>query len=770
MYRPSRLVGRVAFSALTWLPWFMVERIAERNRLSEGMNATLNSIVQWIGAELRAGVDVRVIYQGTQGVREKLSFQLTQDRATRAVAKVALRPLAKACLRREHAALSAIHEAALGPMAYPRPKKFLDDGERVALILSVPHGEWKHHRGGLDQRVQQICMKLNQHRRKAVHPVDLVRELPDCADDEGLRQLRRWTLAYLMHAFSGEGAQVSCSHGDLAPWNLLEQNDGRLFLFDWEYYSESAPALFDAFHYVLMPEFLVRNRSAFDLFVALSKPESRERAWLNEVADQCGIQRRLVPGYLAAYLWEICVRAVTCNPETGRRVANPLERVSGPAELLRYLVRPTGPGPRVLVSAYACEPNKGSEPAVGWNMVKAISSVAGETWVVTRRNNRGAISDALPDFGDSAPAFIYVDPPRWLVFWKKGGRGIRTYYYIWQLAAWAKARKLVRAKQIDLAHHVTFVNDWLFSFLSLLRVPYVWGPIGSHPRIPPGLHGTQRSYLADTARIAFQGFMRYIDPLYWLTIVRASKIVGISADVFRRGPLRLVAEHKREVCPAIGIERQWQLSQSKTDRSEAAELRAVSVGRLIAIKGFDLALEAFARFLNNGGRGNYSIVGRGPERVRLERLAVELGIEEHVTFEPWLPREQVSKRMALADVLLYPSSESGGIVVLEAMATGLPVLCLDYAGPGEAVRRCGGFSVAPRDRAGTVAELAERLGQLSRRRPGEPMRAAVRDCVLWTYGWENRSERVRNWYEEMCGAWQAANGPGNVAIERDRER
>src|ERR1039458_2632356 len=87
---------------------------------------------------------------------------------------------------------------------------------------------------------------------------------------------------------------------------------------------------------------------------------------------------------------------------------------------------------RVLLSAYACEPGRGSEPAVGWNWVPHIAK-RHDVWVITRANNRSPIEKAL---GKPAPEnvhWIYFDLPPWARFWKKRERGLHLYYWLWQL-------------------------------------------------------------------------------------------------------------------------------------------------------------------------------------------------------------------------------------------------------------------------------------------------------------------------------------------------
>jgi hypothetical protein len=138
---------------------------------------------------------------------------------------------------------------------------------------------------------------------------------------------------------------------------------------------------------------------------------------------------------------------------------------------------------RVLVSAYACEPGKSSEPGVGWNWVRQIARF-NEVWVVTRANNRPPIEAALAKDPIPNVHFVYFDLPAWARFWKKRGYNVRPYYYLWQLGVYFVVRKLHRHVVFELVHHVTFVNYWLPSFLAILPVPFVLGPVGGGESAP----------------------------------------------------------------------------------------------------------------------------------------------------------------------------------------------------------------------------------------------------------------------------------------------
>ena len=88
---------------------------------------------------------------------------------------------------------------------------------------------------------------------------------------------------------------------------------------------------------------------------------------------------------------------------------------------------------KVFISAYACEPNLGSEIGVGWNWMLQMSTFF-ELWVLTRKSNQSSIETWLSKNKDyNHINFLYFDLPYYLRFWKKGLRGVRTYYNIWQL-------------------------------------------------------------------------------------------------------------------------------------------------------------------------------------------------------------------------------------------------------------------------------------------------------------------------------------------------
>ncbi len=409
---------------------------------------------------------------------------------------------------------------------------------------------------------------------------------------------------------------------------------------------------------------------------------------------------------------------------------------------------------RILASTYACEPGKGSEPGVGWNWIKQISRFH-ELWVLTRSNNAPAINAALVAEPMPSVHWVYFDLPRWARFWKHNGLGVRVYYYVWQFGAYLKARRLNRRLHFDLVHHVTFVNYWLPSFMALLPIPFVWGPVGGAESAPPGFWQSfdWRAKVYELAR----NFARRVagaDPFVRLTARRAC--VGFSTTAATEQRLRKLG------CRNVIVYSEARLSNSEIRRlaqfsqRQSGPFRLLSTGRLLHWKGFDLGLRAFAALRPQVPDCEYWIIGNGPERKRLQQLARQLGIEDRVTFWGALPREQVLEKLADCDVLVHPSlHDSGGWVCLEMMAAGRPVVCLDLGGPATQITESTGIKVGATTAEEAVAHLSAALVRLAadpalRAQMSEAGRRRVREH----FDWDRKGEWMNRIYQGVGNAIQ----------------
>jgi glycosyltransferase involved in cell wall biosynthesis len=116
------------------------------------------------------------------------------------------------------------------------------------------------------------------------------------------------------------------------------------------------------------------------------------------------------------------------------------------------------------------------------------------------------------------------------------------------------------------------------------------------------------------------------------------------------------------------------------ENSTARPLRLLAIGRLVSMKGFDVAIRAVELANQNADRpvAELSIIGEGSERESLEQLVDSLGVASAVTFKGRLDNSTVCEHLQEADAVIVPSTfEPYGVVVLEALAHGRPVLASD---------------------------------------------------------------------------------------------
>jgi glycosyltransferase involved in cell wall biosynthesis len=393
---------------------------------------------------------------------------------------------------------------------------------------------------------------------------------------------------------------------------------------------------------------------------------------------------------------------------------------------------------KVLISAYACEPGRGSEPGVGWNVVRELSS-RHELWVLTRANHEAAIRNS-GEAWTTRVHWIFVDPPLWQTFWKKGGRGLRCFYLLWQRQALAAARRLVAAEAIDLVHHLTFGNFLPASPLADLGLPFVGGPLGGGESMPPDLFDgcdTRTKWSEWTREAARELACRWPGTRRrYRSAAALLAATPATADLLRAMGARRV--EVRFQSALSDDERVW-LGGFATDRSDrSGPLRLVAASRLIGWKGIDLAIDAVALARDAGPEVCLTILQDGPERKRLEARVRRLGLAEQVSFEGRLAtREEACRRIGGAEALIHPAwHEAFGQVCLEALAMGVPVICLDWAGPGRIVNESCGYKVGPGPRPSLVEGLAGAMSRVLEDRPRAGMVAAAARARAAQFRWQ----------------------------------
>ena len=255
--------------------------------------------------------------------------------------------------------------------------------------------------------------------------------------------------------------------------------------------------------------------------------------------------------------------------------------------------------PRILISAFSCGPNHGSEPGVGWNTVLELAKEpTNELWVIVEPSweekiNAHLARHPLPNvhflfLGNRSLSKLMCTTLTQSVSWN-------SYYYMWQFVHVPEMRRLHEQVRFDLAQHVTYVKLSVPSMLGFLGLPFIWGPVGGAETAPAcfftetGWKNRLYEFLRGTmlALTVWNPFVR-------LTARRSTLAYGVtreSADALRAcGATNVLTR------PAVALsdEELAALTVRTTPSDLTRAPRLLYVGNLIPLKGVHLALRALA--------------------------------------------------------------------------------------------------------------------------------------------------------------------------------
>jgi glycosyltransferase involved in cell wall biosynthesis len=416
---------------------------------------------------------------------------------------------------------------------------------------------------------------------------------------------------------------------------------------------------------------------------------------------------------------------------------------------------------RPLLIAEGANPSLTSASLVGWSCAIAVAKITDAHIVTEWRNREDFLKAGLIEGKD----FTAIDARRsqglaWLAAKRLSGRGNFSWslyaafsnlaYPFFERAVWKAFAPRLRAGEFDVVHRILPLSpttpSWLAGKLRAIQVPFVIGPLNGGVPWPKGFDEVRRNE-RDTA-----GQLRKLYKLLpgnGRTRKHSTAIITAARTTHRNLP---AAVHGKCVfIPENAVDTQRFPLQPRAARVPGP-LRVAFVGRLVALKGVDMLLEAAAP-LARAGQLELDLIGDGPERPRLLQLVEKLQISAQVKLPGWVPHAALQPRLQQSDVLGFPSiREFGGGAVLEAMALGLPPIVLDHGGPPELVPAGTGFVLPLQSRAQIIGDLRALLTQLA----ADPsclveIGRAAQSHVRRYYTWEAKAAQILEVYHWMLG-------------------
>lgn len=334
---------------------------------------------------------------------------------------------------------------------------------------------------------------------------------------------------------------------------------------------------------------------------------------------------------------------------------------------------------RILLSAYACEPNKGSEPGVGWNWANELCIRGHQVVVLTRANNKNIIE--TQNYDKNRITFEYFDLPPLILKLKKF-IGVNLYYSLWQFFVAHKVKQLDKKYNFDCIQHITFGVFRQISFIPFrVRKPFIFGPVGGGEMTPKKLtdaYKTKHRIKEKVRKIA--NILTYYSPLYRSFLKKTDLIVSKTYETAEYIPLKY--KDKLLVNLEIGINNQNSINEILNDRKPKSIL---FVGRFIYWKGTQLTLETFLELAKIDSEYELVLIGKGEELNNILEFMKKNSLTNYKIID-WVPQEELKRYYSNSTLMLFPSHhDSSGNVVLEALSHGLPVISLNLGGPAQVI-------------------------------------------------------------------------------------
>ena len=403
---------------------------------------------------------------------------------------------------------------------------------------------------------------------------------------------------------------------------------------------------------------------------------------------------------------------------------------------------------KVLLSAYACEPGRGSEPEVGWQWAIHLARLHDVT-VVTRANNRPVIEAALATLPQPHPKFLYYDLPGWMISAKQRGFPVALYYLLWQHGVTKFVTPLLR--DFDLIHHITFNSFRQPGSWRACGKPIVLGPLGGGQICPWRLMGDFGLALPGEFFRSMTVKLNALNPMARRSFRDATLILCANEDTAARVPKAFQSKVR------MMLETGMAAVESKlAAKPETVAPRLIWVSRFVAIKGAPFVLRAFALALQQRPDLRLTMVGDGPETTKVRRLDARLGLRTNVEWTGKVPLAEVKTLLPHHDIFLFTSlRDTSGNVLLEAMAAGLPAVTLRHHGAAMIATDETALRIPPASAAETTARFADAIVRLaSDSTLRAQMGAAALRRINEHYAWPCKASAMSARYHEAAAQFQ----------------
>lgn len=411
----------------------------------------------------------------------------------------------------------------------------------------------------------------------------------------------------------------------------------------------------------------------------------------------------------------------------------------------------------ILINAYACSPNMGSEPGMAWNWCVNLATHC-ELHIITEGEFRDNIEKALPTLPQGKNMHFYYNPVSEEIrkmCWNQGDWRFYYYYNKWQKKTLQIAQQIIKEQSIDIVHQLNMVGFREPGYLwKIKNKPFVWGPIAGIGSIP-------FSFMKDSS-LKFKLFYLIKNQITDFQLKYSSKVnsaLKAANLLITATPESGQAIKKTHHINSIQINETGCAIKEYTSniKKDNTFFDILWVGRFIYTKQLKLALDVINQIkaLRNI---RFHIVGQAfnaAETEKYKAYAHSLGIDNICIWHGQIPNEEVLLLMQKAHLFFFTSIfEATSTVILEAIQNKLPILCFDRCGFGPIVDSSIGRKIQLTTPQNAIVDFTHEITELYHHR--DLLDIMSNNCIKkqQELSWENKAKQMVELYNKILTKYQ----------------